>query len=45
MWFVEKNNGDLEQVHNRATAEQLAKEYDTRYMDGWSQQYYEVHDD
>ncbi len=38
MWFVETPQGDYEKVHNQATAEYLAKQYDTRYMDGWSQQ-------
>jgi hypothetical protein len=37
MWYVETPEGDMEQVQNRATAEYLAKQYDTRYMDGWSQ--------
>jgi hypothetical protein len=34
MWFVETPQGLYEQVHNRATAEYLAREYSTRYMDG-----------
>jgi len=40
MWFVETPQGLYEQVHNRATAEFLAREYSTRYMDGVTSRFY-----
>lgn len=39
-WYVETPDGKLEPVYNRATAEKLARDYDTRYLDGWSQRFY-----
>lgn len=36
MWYVKNKQGVLELVHNRATAELLAKEYGTEYVDGYA---------
>jgi hypothetical protein len=42
MWYVRNRDGALELVHNRATAEQLAKEYGTEYMDGYARRVFKV---
>lgn len=36
MWLVKDRDGQLIPVHNRATAEQLAIEYGTQYVDAYS---------
>jgi hypothetical protein len=42
MWYVETPNGGLEQVANRATAQYLAKQYSTRYLDKYTDRFYTV---
>jgi hypothetical protein len=37
MWYVENHQGDLEKVTNRATAEYLARQYGTRYIEAWGE--------